>query len=277
MSKVEYQLLEPEERQKKWEPVSHRYALEGSKDPINEVVMDEHPHGSRDVLLGMDVPESRRDHVIQTTRALLNEAGYTEVQFKTYNSSSFSAKISGIKDEMGILDVVSALSSEAKMEDGVTAYPVLPREVARDIAVMEMDRLAEGNGNLYGPLMGGYQGELANYVDVVTRDTQAGHLLGIDFIRENSLFAETTEIYTELNFSDVDAQKRTIAALQKAGVTTNVEHGMVIADDTIDGVGPVMTKAGLLPSSMLAAIESQVRVMRPDVNAGLEVGEPVEQ
>lgn len=279
MPKVEYQLLEPEERQKKWEPVSHRYFIDGSESSINEVVLDEHPSGSQDALLGMDVPSNKRDHFIKRTKALLEEAGYTEVKFNTYNSSSFSAKINIARDEAGLLGIVSALSSEAKLEDGTNAYAVLPREVARDVAVMEMDRLAEGNDNLYKPFMGGYEGELANYVDVVTKDTQVGHLLGINFIRENGVFAETPEIHTELDFSDNDVQRRAITALKQAGVAVNVNaaNGMVIADVTIDAVSSVMAKAGLLPNSMLPAIGAQLKTMRPDVDAGLDVAEPVEQ
>ncbi len=273
MSKVEYELLEPEERQSKWEPVSHRYSIEGSKSPINEVVLDVHPSGSQDIIIGLDVPTNKKDHVIQTTKTLLGEAGYEAVKFNTYNSSSFSAKISVAKDEVGVLGVVSALSNDVKTEDGVTAYAVLPREVVRDIAIMEMNRLAEGNDHLYGSFVGGYEGELANYVDVVTQDTQAGQLLGIDFIRENGVFAEVTEITTELSFNDSDVQSRTVAALQKAGVSTKVENGMVTAGGTIDIVSPVMARAGLLPNSLLPAIGEQLKVLRPEAYADFDIGE----
>lgn len=226
-----------------------------------------------DVILGMDVAANRRDHVISTTRLLLEHAGYTDAKFNTYNSSSFSVKIGGVEGETGLLDVVSALSNDAKFEDGVTAYAVLPRETARDIAVMEMDRLAGGNENLFTPFMGKYEGALAQYVDVITQDTQAGQLLGINFIRENSEFSDLPVIFTEMDFSDGDVQKRTMSALKQAGVNANVSNGMVIADGSIDVVSPVMAKDGLLPSAMLPVIAAQVKNLRPETGEDFDVGE----
>ena len=243
-----------------------------TKSPVSNFSIERYNDGRLSMTIGLDSEHfsGDRQDLHERVSVLMEAAGVEGVEFKTSSHPRLSS-VRIAKAEAGDLTrMAGALSSDADLGKGNTAYSIIENNLAVQIADIESEALGEPIGfSIDHTEIDGHQHTyLGANIDIpgaiVERLEQDGTKAEFN---GNEISLERTNV-----FFDAGNISKVTKVLNAAGMEFEKGNGVVRLDQPISKVANVLTEAALLPKGANAEIQKEFADLRPEFFLAAEKG-----
>ncbi len=235
-----------------------------TKSPVSNFSIERHNDGRLSMSIGLDSEHFRGDRqdLHERVSGLMEAAGVEGVEFKTSSHPRLSSVRIATAEAGDLTRMAGALSSDADLGKGSTAYSIIEKNLAVQIADIEGEALGEPSGfSIDRTDIEGHQHTYfgANIdipgalVERIEQDGSSAEFEG------NIISLERTNIY----FGKENASQVT-KVIKQAGLEFEKGEGVIRLDQPISKVAEVLTNAVLLPKAANSEIQREFADLRPE-------------